>query len=156
MMEWWRSGDRRIRMWTKTHLFEATVCWEDRPRGTATNVTLPTFACFDCFLFNMKAMKGANFRCPGAFNHSVHHPYTAACPMWQSAICNWVEAWKPREAVGEPVWTVVSLQVAREALCELELPHLYRSVARGSPKRQILFEARGQFQVPYLEVLPQP
>ena len=46
----------------------------------------------------------------------------------------------------------VLYQVAREALSELEVPHLYRAVARGSPKRQLLFEARGRFQVPYLEV----
>ena len=43
------------------------------------------------------------------------------------------------------------LQVAREALSELELPHLYRAVARGSPRRQELFEKRGLFQAPYLE-----
>ena len=45
-------------------------------------------------------------------------------------------------------------QVAREALSELELPHLYRAVARGSPRRQELFKSRGLFQVPYLEVQP--
>jgi glutathione S-transferase len=39
----------------------------------------------------------------------------------------------------------------REALCELELPHVQRTCARGSPKRQQLFEERGRFQVPYLE-----
>ena len=47
-----------------------------------------------------------------------------------------------------------ALQVAREALSELELPHLYRAVARGSPRRQELFKSRGLFQVPYLEVRP--
>lgn len=42
-------------------------------------------------------------------------------------------------------------KIAREALCELELPHLYKAAARGSPKRQQLFDARQHFQVPYLE-----
>lgn len=48
-------------------------------------------------------------------------------------------------------------KIAREALSELEVPHLYRTVARGSPTRQQLFERRGHFQAPYLEVnfLPQ-
>lgn len=44
-------------------------------------------------------------------------------------------------------------KIAREALCELEIPHEYRAAARGSAKRQELFERRGQFQVPYLEVI---
>ena len=43
-------------------------------------------------------------------------------------------------------------KIAREALSELEVPHLYRTVARGSPTRQQLFERRGHFQAPYLEV----
>ena len=42
-------------------------------------------------------------------------------------------------------------KVVREQLCELELPHVQRSCARGSPKRQELFERRGRFQAPYLE-----
>ncbi|XP_057488728.1 uncharacterized protein LOC130774688 isoform X2 [Actinidia eriantha] len=42
-------------------------------------------------------------------------------------------------------------KVVREVLVELELPHLLRSCARGSPKRQILYEKAGHFQVPYLE-----
>ncbi|GIL77871.1 hypothetical protein Vretimale_6589 [Volvox reticuliferus] len=43
------------------------------------------------------------------------------------------------------------VKLAREVLCELELPYLYRTVARGSPKRQELLDKRGVFQVPYLE-----
>ncbi|PON83083.1 S-crystallin [Trema orientale] len=39
----------------------------------------------------------------------------------------------------------------REVLVELELPHLQRSCSRGSPKRQILYEKVGHFQVPYLQ-----
>ncbi|KAM0980585.1 hypothetical protein EV2_014311 [Malus domestica] len=42
-------------------------------------------------------------------------------------------------------------KIAREVLVELELPHIYRSCARGSPKRQILFDKTGRFQAPYLE-----
>ncbi|KAB1222577.1 hypothetical protein CJ030_MR2G004941 [Morella rubra] len=42
-------------------------------------------------------------------------------------------------------------KLVREVLVELELPHLVRSCARGSPKRQILYERVGHFQVPYLE-----
>ncbi|KAK7858838.1 hypothetical protein CFP56_009608 [Quercus suber] len=42
-------------------------------------------------------------------------------------------------------------KLVREVLVELELPHLLRSCARGSPKRQILYEKAGHFQVPYLE-----
>ncbi|PNW81816.1 hypothetical protein CHLRE_06g261500v5 [Chlamydomonas reinhardtii] len=43
------------------------------------------------------------------------------------------------------------VKLARETLAELELPYLYRTVARGSPKRQELLDKRGTFQVPYLE-----
>lgn len=43
------------------------------------------------------------------------------------------------------------VKVVREMLCELEIPHVMRSCARGSPKRQELFEQRGHFQVPYIE-----
>ncbi|TYI98787.1 hypothetical protein E1A91_D01G241400v1 [Gossypium mustelinum] len=42
-------------------------------------------------------------------------------------------------------------KIVREVLVELELPHTQRSCARGSPKRQILYEKAGHFQVPYLE-----
>lgn len=42
-------------------------------------------------------------------------------------------------------------KLVREALSELELPHLYRCTPRGSPKRQELFEKRGIFQAPYIE-----
>ncbi|GFR42224.1 hypothetical protein Agub_g3117 [Astrephomene gubernaculifera] len=43
------------------------------------------------------------------------------------------------------------VKLARETLCELELPYLYITAARGSPKRQELLDKRGVFQVPYLE-----
>ncbi|CAN0847064.1 hypothetical protein LINGRAHAP2_LOCUS4772 [Linum grandiflorum] len=42
-------------------------------------------------------------------------------------------------------------KLVREVLVELELPHIYRSCARGSPKRQILYDKTGTFQAPYLE-----
>ncbi|KAB5553005.1 hypothetical protein DKX38_010316 [Salix brachista] len=42
-------------------------------------------------------------------------------------------------------------KIVREVLVELELPHIIRSCARGSPKRQILFEKTGHFQAPYIE-----
>ncbi len=38
-------------------------------------------------------------------------------------------------------------QVAREKLCEMQIPYLYRNVARGSPKRQELQDKYGIFQV---------
>lgn len=42
-------------------------------------------------------------------------------------------------------------KVVREVLVELELPHILHSCGRGSPKRQILYQKAGHFQVPYLE-----
>lgn len=42
-------------------------------------------------------------------------------------------------------------KVVRERLCELEIPHVLRTCARGSPKRQELFNKTGVFQVPYIE-----
>lgn len=41
-------------------------------------------------------------------------------------------------------------------VCSVQIPHLYRTVARGSPTRQQLFERRGLFQAPYLEVIVFP
>ncbi|CAN0026541.1 unnamed protein product [Ascophyllum nodosum] len=40
--------------------------------------------------------------------------------------------------------------VVREKLCELEIPHKFVTAARGSPKRQKLFEMAGAGQTPYL------
>ncbi|KAE9619596.1 hypothetical protein Lal_00038070 [Lupinus albus] len=42
-------------------------------------------------------------------------------------------------------------KLVREVLVELELPHVQISCARGSPKRQILYDKTGHFQAPYLE-----
>ena len=44
-----------------------------------------------------------------------------------------------------------SLQV----FVELEIPHIYHSVARNSPKRQELVDKWDVFQVPYIEVCQQ-
>ena len=38
-------------------------------------------------------------------------------------------------------------KVVREVLCELEIPYLQKTVARGSPKRQELIDCYGAFQV---------
>ncbi|GAV66893.1 GST_N_3 domain-containing protein [Cephalotus follicularis] len=42
-------------------------------------------------------------------------------------------------------------KIVREELVGLELPHILHSCARGSPKRQILYQKTGLFQVPYIE-----
>ncbi|CAH9078969.1 unnamed protein product [Cuscuta epithymum] len=42
-------------------------------------------------------------------------------------------------------------KIVREVLVELELPHILHSCARGSSKRQTLYQRVGHFQVPYLE-----
>eukprot|EP01024_Parvocaulis_polyphysoides_P048543 TRINITY_DN4635_c0_g1_i3.p3 TRINITY_DN4635_c0_g1~~TRINITY_DN4635_c0_g1_i3.p3 ORF type:complete len:230 (-),score=24.17 TRINITY_DN4635_c0_g1_i3:172-861(-) len=42
-------------------------------------------------------------------------------------------------------------KIVREKLCEMEIPYLYKNVARGSLKRQELFEKWGAFAVPYIE-----
>jgi glutathione S-transferase len=41
-------------------------------------------------------------------------------------------------------------RIAREALCELELPYLLRNVGKGSPRRAELVARAGKMQVPYL------
>ena len=38
-----------------------------------------------------------------------------------------------------------------QALVELEIPHVYHTVARNSPKREAMTRKWNQFQVPYLE-----
>ena len=47
-------------------------------------------------------------------------------------------------------------RVVRERLVELEIPHFFKSVSRGSPKRQQMFDKYGKFQAPLLEVRPPP
>jgi glutathione S-transferase len=41
-------------------------------------------------------------------------------------------------------------RIAREALCELELPYRLHNVAKGSPKRDAFVRRSGKMQVPYL------
>lgn len=41
-------------------------------------------------------------------------------------------------------------RIAREALCQLELPYLQRNVAKGSAKREAFVEHTGRMMVPYL------
>ena len=42
--------------------------------------------------------------------------------------------------------------VVVQVFVELEIPHIYHSVARNSPKRQELVDKWDVFQVPYIEV----
>ena len=41
-------------------------------------------------------------------------------------------------------------RIAREALCELELPYVLHNVAKGSAKREAFVRRSGRMQVPYL------
>jgi glutathione S-transferase len=41
-------------------------------------------------------------------------------------------------------------RIAREALCELEIPYMLRNVAKGSTKRAAFVEKSGKMMVPYL------
>ena len=41
-------------------------------------------------------------------------------------------------------------RIARETLCELELPYVLHNVAKGSPKRDAFVRRSGKMQVPYL------
>ncbi len=41
-------------------------------------------------------------------------------------------------------------RLARETLCELELPYLLHNVAKGSPGREAFVEISGKMMVPYL------
>ncbi|MCA9774489.1 MAG: glutathione S-transferase N-terminal domain-containing protein [Myxococcales bacterium] len=41
-------------------------------------------------------------------------------------------------------------RIARETLCELELPYLLHNVAKGSPSREAFIARSGKMQVPYL------
>jgi len=42
-------------------------------------------------------------------------------------------------------------KIVRERLVELEIPFMHITVARGSPKRQVMLDAQGVFQAPFLE-----
>ena len=47
------------------------------------------------------------------------------------------------------------MQIVKEKLCQMEIPHVQHTVARGSDRRQLLVDRYGKFAVPYLEVGPQ-
>lgn len=47
---------------------------------------------------------------------------------------------------------VHALFIPVQVFTELEIPHIYHSVARNSPKRQELVDKWDVFQVPYIEV----
>jgi hypothetical protein len=58
----------------------------------------------------------------------------------------------PSRQPSEPLilWGYTSspfVKVVTELLCEMELPYLFRTVARGSPKREEMFQKYGHFQV---------
>ena len=55
------------------------------------------------------------------------------------------------------IWIEISLYTQNccftcQVFVELEIPHVYHSVARNSPKRQELIDKWDVFQVPYIEV----
>jgi glutathione S-transferase len=59
---------------------------------------------------------------------------------------------KPPEKPME-LWSFESspyCRIAREKLCELEIPYLLHNVAKGSPRRDALVTRAGKMQVPYL------
>ena len=62
---------------------------------------------------------------------------------------------RPSKAPGKPL-ELFSFEsspfsrLVREVLCELELPYLLHSVAKGSPRRSACRERSGTLQVPYL------
>lgn len=43
------------------------------------------------------------------------------------------------------------VRLVKERLTELEIPHLFKTTAWGSPKRQVMFDTYGKFQVPFME-----
>ncbi|KAL4434125.1 hypothetical protein ABPG75_000566 [Micractinium tetrahymenae] len=84
-------------------------------------------------------------------------PLTAiSCGLAQLSRMGRGSAYRPSKVPQQPLiyWGYEPspfCKVVREKLNELELPHVQRSCARGSPKRQELYAARGHFQVPFLE-----
>jgi glutathione S-transferase len=43
------------------------------------------------------------------------------------------------------------VRLVKERLTELEIPHLFKTTARGSPKRQEMFDEFGKFQAPFMQ-----
>mmetsp|Transcript_69030 Transcript_69030/g.112032 ORF Transcript_69030/g.112032 Transcript_69030/m.112032 type:complete len:335 (+) Transcript_69030:1-1005(+) len=81
---------------------------------------------------------------------------TAGLALVPSNIITLAGGYKTSELPAEPltVWGYEASpfsKVVRETMVELEIPHIWKSCARGSPKRQQLFEMTKTFQVPFLE-----
>jgi len=81
---------------------------------------------------------------------------TAGLALVPSNIITLAGGYKASELPAEPltVWGYEASpfsKVVRETMVELEIPHIWKSCARGSPKRQQLFEMTKTFQVPFLE-----
>ncbi|KAL0347042.1 UNVERIFIED_CONTAM: Alpha carbonic anhydrase 1, chloroplastic [Sesamum calycinum] len=55
-------------------------------------------------------------------------------------------SYSPSKLPPKPLEASPFCKVVREVLVELELPHILHSCARGSPKRQILYQRVGHFQ----------
>ena len=65
---------------------------------------------------------------------------------------NFVESKQPKQSL--TLWGYDAspfVKVVRERLVELELPHIYKTAARGSVKRNEFWRKFGRFQVPFLE-----
>ena len=63
--------------------------------------------------------------------------------------------YRPARAPEQPLelWSFEAspfCRIAREALCELELPYLLHNVAKGSPSREAFVARSGKMMVPYL------
>jgi len=63
--------------------------------------------------------------------------------------------YRPARAPEQPLelWSFEAspfCRIAREALCELELPYLLHNVAKGSPTREAFVARSGKMMVPYL------
>lgn len=83
--------------------------------------------------------------------HTLTHTHPTFCRIGKGG------RYSPSTLPAEPVvlWAYEPspfCRVVRERLVELEIPHLFRSTARGSAKRQEMFDKYGKFQAPLLEV----
>lgn len=89
-------------------------------------------------------------------------PWYFSLPVFllSSQLVSLVRAWRgvrahPSRAPDEPL-ELYSFEIspycrlAREALCELELPYVLRNVAKKSPSRGAFIERSGKMQVPWL------
>ena len=83
-------------------------------------------------------------------------PLTDATAMLASAVrLRAGTSYRPAKAPAEPLelWSFEAspyCRIAREALCELEIPYRLRNVAKGSPHREAFVARSGKMMVPYL------